>query len=86
MCLFCMSQQVSSFQKKAKPFDTHYHILVISFLLATLRIYFPIQSLCLGPKQAKAETTFQNADLPVSLMNRIPTVQWLKTHPLNHII
>lgn len=80
MYLFCMSQQVSSFQKKAKQFDTHYRILVISFLLTALRIYFPIQSLCLRPKQAEAERTSQNADLPVSLINRIPTAQWLKMH------
>lgn len=60
MYLFHMSQQVNPFGKEAKIY------IMLScfgnFLLSFhTEIFFPIQTLCLRPKQAKAETIFQNA-------------------------
>lgn len=84
MYLFRMSQHVNSSGKEVKTY------IVVSYfgnfpLSFHTEIFFPIQTLCLRTKQAKAETIFQNANLPVALANRIPTIQWLKIYTLSHI-
>lgn len=83
--LFCTSQQVSPFRKKAKWFHTCYLILIVPLFLSLSFFFFSLmQSLCLGPKQTKAATS-KYADLWAAYTNRIPSRECLKIHTLNQL-